>query len=88
MHGFAGQIAALLEHDTRDKIHRISVPTLVLIGKNEIFIPVNFSEELAANIPNAELVISEKGGHNYWMEFPEIFNRAVMQFLAKVTINK
>jgi 3-oxoadipate enol-lactonase len=84
MHGFAGQIAALLEHDTRDKIHRISAPTLVLIGKDEIFIPLNFSEELAANISNAELVISEKGGHNYWMEFPEIFNRAIMQFLAQV----
>ncbi|MGL5922575.1 alpha/beta fold hydrolase [Chroococcidiopsis sp.] len=87
-HGFAGQISALLEHDIRDKIHRISAPTLVLIGKDEIFIPLDFSEELAANIPNAELVISEKGGHNYWMEFPEIFNRAVMQFLARVTISK
>ncbi|NHC36480.1 alpha/beta fold hydrolase [Scytonema millei] len=83
-HGFAGQIVALLEHNTRNKLNQISVPTLVLIGKDEIFIPLNFSEELAANIPNAELVISEKGGHNYWMEFPEIFNRAVMQFLAKV----
>jgi pimeloyl-ACP methyl ester carboxylesterase len=82
--GFAGQIAALLQHDTRDNLDRISAPTLVLIGKDEIFIPLNFSEELAANIPNAELVISEKGGHNYWMEFPEIFNRAVMQFLAEV----
>jgi 3-oxoadipate enol-lactonase len=84
-HGFVGQIAALLEHDIRDEIHRISAPTLVLIGKDEIFIPLNFSEELAANIPNAELVISEKGGHNYWMEFPEIFNQAVMKFLAKLT---
>ncbi|MDV2991339.1 MAG: putative non-heme bromoperoxidase BpoC [Chroococcidiopsis sp. SAG 2025] len=82
--GFSGQVAALLQHDTRGDIERIYAPTLVLIGKDEIFIPLNFSEELAANIPNAELVVSEKGGHNYWMEFPEIFNRAVMQFLAKV----
>ena len=88
IHGFAGQVAALLQHDTTDKIDRISVPTSVLIGKDEILIPLEFSEELAANIPNAELVVSERGGHNYLLEFPEIFNQAVMQFLARVTASK
>ncbi len=83
--GFAGQVAALLQHDTQDKISQISVPTLILVGKEEIFIPVHFSQELAANIPNAELVVSERGGHNYWAETPELFNQAVMQFLTKVT---
>lgn len=85
LHGFAGQVAALLQHDTRNKVNQISVPTLVLIGKDEIFIPLKFSEELAANISNAKLVVLERGSHNYWLEFPELFNQAVMQFLAKVT---
>jgi len=86
--GFAGQVAALLQHDTRDRINQISVPTLVLIGKEEIFIPLRFSEELAANIPNAELVILERGGHNCCIELPEPFNQAIMQFLAKVTASR
>ena len=85
LHGFAGQVAALLKHDTHNQISQISVPTLVLVGKEEILIPVNFSQELAANIPNAELVVSERAGHNYWMETPDSFNQAVMQFLTKVT---
>jgi pimeloyl-ACP methyl ester carboxylesterase len=83
--GFAGQVAALLQHNTQDQISQITVPTLVLVGKDEIFIPVNFSAQLAANIPNAELIVLERGGHNYWAETPEQFNQAVMQFLAKVT---
>ncbi|MBW4539698.1 MAG: alpha/beta hydrolase [Myxacorys chilensis ATA2-1-KO14] len=83
--GFAGQVAALMQHDTRSGINQISVPTLVLIGRDEIFIPLEFSEELAAKIPKAELVILERGGHNCWMEFPEQFNQAVMQFLEGVT---
>jgi pimeloyl-ACP methyl ester carboxylesterase len=86
--GFAGQVAALLQHDTQDRLSQITVPTLVLVGKEEILIPVSFSAELAANIPNAELVVSERGGHNYWAETPELFNQAVMQFLTKVTSRK
>jgi 3-oxoadipate enol-lactonase len=84
-HGFAGQVAALMKHDTRSQISQISVPTLVLIGGDDIFIPIEFSEELAAKILKAELVILERGGHNCWMEFPELFNQAVMQFLGRVT---
>ncbi len=83
--GFVGQVAALMQHDTRSRISQISVPTLVLIGGDEILIPIEFSEELAAKIPKAELVILERGGHNCWMEFPEPFNQAVMQFLEGVT---
>ena len=84
-HGFAGQVAALMKHDMRSRISQISVPTLVLIGGDDIFIPIEFSEELASKIPKAELVVLERGGHNCWMEFPELFNQAVMQFLDKVT---
>jgi 3-oxoadipate enol-lactonase len=85
IHGFTGQVAALMQHDTRSRISQISVPTLVLIGGDEILIPVEFSEELAAKIPKAQLVILERGGHNCWMEFPEPFNQAVMQFLEGLT---
>jgi 3-oxoadipate enol-lactonase len=83
--GFAGQIAALMKHNTRSQISQISAPTLVLMGKDDIFIPIEFSEELAVRIPKARLVILERGGHNCWMEFPELFNQAVMQFLEEVT---
>jgi 3-oxoadipate enol-lactonase len=74
-----------MQHDRRSQISHISVPTLVLIGRNEIFIPIEYSEELAAKIPNAELVVLERGGHNSWIEFPQQFNQAVMQFLKVVT---
>jgi 3-oxoadipate enol-lactonase len=84
-HGFARQVAALIQHDTRSQISQISVPTLVLIGRDDIFIPIEFSKELADKIPKAELVILERGGHNCWMEFPELVNQAVMQFLEEVT---
>jgi 3-oxoadipate enol-lactonase len=85
IHGFAGQVAALMQHDMRSQINQISAPTLVLTGRDEILIPIEFSEELAAKILNAELVILERGGHNFCMEFSEPCNQAVMHFLEGVT---
>ena len=84
-HGFAGQVAALMKHDTMTQINQISVPTSVLVGEDDILIPVEFSEEITEKIPNAKLLILKHGGHNCWMEIPELFNQAVMQFLEAVT---
>lgn len=84
-HGFAGQVAALMKYDMRSQISQISAPTLVLVGGDEILIPLECSEELTDKIPKSELVVLERGGHNCWMEFPELFNQAVMQFLDRVT---
>jgi 3-oxoadipate enol-lactonase len=83
-HGFAGQVAAVIKHDTSSHINQISVPTLVLVGRDDLLIPTKCSEEIAAKIPHAKLMILERGGHNCWLEFSEKFNQAVMQFLETV----
>ncbi len=83
-HAFARQATACAEHDTRDRISQITAPTLVLVGREDIYLPVKLSEELAAGIPNAELVVLEGGGHGFSGEIPEKFNQAVLDFLAKV----
>jgi pimeloyl-ACP methyl ester carboxylesterase len=83
-YAYARQAAACAEHDTRDRIGHITAPTLVLVGKEDILCPVKLSEELTAGIPNAELVVLEGGGHACTREIPDKFNRAVLEFLAKV----
>ena len=82
--GFAGQVAACLEASTLNRIGQIAVPTLVLVGKEDLLSPVKLSEELSAGIPNAELTVLEAGGHGFCWEIPERFNQAVLDFLDKV----
>lgn len=84
VHGHARQFAAATEHDTRERIGKITAPTLVLVGKEDILLPVKMSEELAAGIPNAELVVLEGGGHLFSVEIADKFNLAVLEFLSKV----
>ncbi len=82
--GFAGQAAACLGHDTRPRLGRIDVPTLVLVGLEDIFLTVAASEQLAAGIPGAGLTVLDGGGHAFAAEIPDRFNGAVLQFLGSV----
>ena len=71
--------------DTRQRLHEITAPTLVLVGKEDILTPLVLSEEIAAGIPNAELVILDGGGHAFSGEIWQEFNQTVLGFLAKQT---
>jgi pimeloyl-ACP methyl ester carboxylesterase len=86
--GLEGQIAAGNTHDTRDRLGKIAVPTLVLIGKEDLVLPLHMSENLAAGIPNAELTVLDAGGHLVCYEYPAKFNQVVLDFLSKVGQNK
>ncbi len=84
-HILARQMTACVEHDARDRIGRISVPTLVLAGKEDPFVPFSLSEELAVSIPNARLVVLDGGGHGFNGATADKFNRAVLEFLEQVS---
>lgn len=83
-HILARQMTACAEHDARDRIGRITAPTLVLAGKEDPFVPFSLSQELAASIPGAHLRVLEGGGHGFSASMAEKFNRAVLEFLDQV----
>jgi pimeloyl-ACP methyl ester carboxylesterase len=82
LHGFVAQIEASRSHDTLDRLSRITAPTLVLVGAEDIITPVYYSRELAAQIPGAELRVLERGGHCAIWEDPEVGTEALLSFLT------
>ena len=83
-HILARQMTACVEHDARDRIGRISAPTLVLASKEDPFVPFSLSEELAASIPYARLRVLDGGGHGFNASMADRFNQAVLQFLEQL----
>ena len=77
---FAGNLP---HFDLTDRLHEIEVPTLVVVGRHDWITPVEASEELAAGIPHAELVIFENSGHSPQLEENERFVATVRDFLAR-----
>ncbi len=79
---FLRQFAACLAHDTADRLHRITVPTLILSGDDDPLIPPENSRILKRLIPHADLLFLPAGRHCFFIELAERFNRMVVDFLT------
>jgi proline iminopeptidase len=65
-----------------DRLHEIDVPTLVIAGREDFVFPPASQEQLAAGIPNAQLHIVERSGHNSYAERTDDVMRTVRRFLS------
>lgn len=70
--------------DQRGRAKEIRVPTLVLVGDQDLITPPELSEELAGLVPNARIQVIEDAGHISNLEKPAEFDRAVDQFIGDV----
>lgn len=84
-HAFAGQVAAILsiDDDLAAQLDRITVPTLVMVGNQDILTPRGDAEELAESIPTAELVVISGAAHGLMVEHASTFNRVLLDFLGR-----
>ena len=70
--------------DQRERVATIAVPTLILCGVDDAVTPPMLSDELAALIPHATLVMIDAAGHLPNLEQPAAFNSALDAFLDEV----
>ena len=77
------RLNAILSFDRLADYRRIQTPTLVLCAKDDILTPAYFSEELAREIPGAQLVLLETGGHACSITMTDRFNEIVREFIVK-----
>ena len=54
---------ALVRHDTRDRLHEIGVPVLVMVGAEDTETPPSYAGAIADRVPGAELVVVPGAGH-------------------------
>ncbi len=81
--GLRTAVECLPSHDVRSRLGDIVVPTLVIVGENDTETPLAYSQEIAAAIPNAHLVLLEAAGHLSPIEQPDAFNAALHNFLQE-----
>lgn len=60
---FLRMLQAVGEHTTADMLPSIAVPTLVIAGELDTFTPPHLAEEMAAAIPDSELVVFSGATH-------------------------
>ena len=84
-HAFAAQCDALINVDMThaDELVNVTVPTLVIVGNQDILTPRGDSEELVERIPTAELAVISGAAHGLMIEHASTFNRVLLDFLRR-----
>lgn len=82
---FTAQVDGILAIDEGliEQLGDIDVPTLVVVGNQDILTPRGDSEELADRIPTAELVVISGAAHGVMLEHFMAFNRVLGEFLGR-----
>jgi pimeloyl-ACP methyl ester carboxylesterase len=68
---------------TQARLRELKVPTLIISGAADMSTSPAMARMLAAEIPNSEIAYMPEAGHSSYWEQPELFNRAVLDFVGK-----
>ena len=73
--------ARLKNKFTWETLGKLKVPTLLMTGDADLWIPPFLLREVGEKIPNSTVVIVSDAGHAIQWERPEAFNAAVLGFI-------
>jgi pimeloyl-ACP methyl ester carboxylesterase len=81
---FVRQLRAIISRpDSRPMLAQIRCPTLVLVGDADVATPPDLSQEIAAGIPGATLVVVPDCAHLSTLERPDAVNAAMRDWLQR-----
>ncbi|MCL5127794.1 alpha/beta fold hydrolase [Algibacter sp. L4_22] len=69
--------------DYTNQLQEITIPSLVLWGKNDMVVPIKFAQDAYDNLGSSskKLVIFENSGHSPMLNEPDLFAEEVIQFI-------
>jgi len=79
---YAGHCQALRNGSAKADQANIKCPTLILVGDQDGVTPLANARAIAAAVPQAKVGIVPATAHLTMMERPELFNAALIEFLA------
>ncbi len=81
----AARMTALKGFDRRLLLRGITTPVLVMAAADDMLVPARAGRQLANDIPNARFIEMPRGGHAVNVTQSEIFNRHLLDYLARQT---
>ena len=74
---------ACMKFNVKNRISQISVPTLIISGREDTFTPLALSEQIHQSIQSSQWKIVEGVGHNIYIEKPSVLAQIVLEFLGR-----
>lgn len=70
----------IIRQDMRSALPYIRIPTLVLWGAKDGFVPLRYGEKMAKRIPGAHLSVIPEGRHGLHLQDPHLLLRHIHEF--------
>ncbi len=77
-------LGGLIEHDGRVALKATQTPSLVIVGTRDILTPVPAGRHLAHLLPNSELVVLRRAGHQLMQERPAELAELIDGFVRRI----
>jgi pimeloyl-ACP methyl ester carboxylesterase len=77
-------LGGLIEHDAREALRSTHTPSLVIVGTRDVLTPVPSARHLAHLLPDAELVVLPRAGHQVMQERPYELAALLDAFVARI----
>ena len=83
--GFFAQAQACVDWEgAAERLRSVTIPTLVIVGDEDIACPPRLSEPIREAMPHAELAMIRGGAHQPFQEKPDDYNSIVADFWGRV----
>jgi pimeloyl-ACP methyl ester carboxylesterase len=69
------------QFDVMDQLPNIKIPTLIMVGSEDVMTPVKYSQYLANKIRGSKLVIIQGASHSVAQEKPSEVNQAIEEWM-------
>jgi pimeloyl-ACP methyl ester carboxylesterase len=83
--GYMGQVQAVLQWSSYDRLPSITAPTLVIHGESDRLVPPANGRLIAERIPGARLVMIPDASHILFTDQPEAVHAAMLEFLDQLS---
>lgn len=80
---FAELCRAFLQLHITPELHRITVPTLLMVGEEDNLKPRSYADIIAREMPHAAYAVVPRAGHALCWEQPLVFNSLILGFLEQ-----
>jgi 3-oxoadipate enol-lactonase len=83
--GVARAVIGVIDREpVYDQIHKITAPTLIAMGDEDVAIPLAHAHRIHSRIAGSRLVMIPRAGHTPTVEEPAIVNQLLAEFISQV----
>jgi 3-oxoadipate enol-lactonase len=82
--GYVGCCHAIKALDLTERLKAITLPTLIIVGAQDMGTPLAASQAINQQIKGSQLLVLDPASHLSNLEQPEAFTNALEQFLSRV----